>query len=125
MPQSALGLIENPARLLDITLLKPKSISLHWEFMFTRSLYQTPDMFKQGHLLNLVAERVEAGQIKSTLHTQSRNDQRGKSEESACAGRERENGWEDRARRLLRASEGSGWESSVNRQPSTVNVRLR
>ena len=69
MPQSALGLIENPARLLDITLLKPKSISLHWEFMFTRSRYQTPDMFKQGHLLNMVAERVKAGQIQSTLQT--------------------------------------------------------
>jgi zinc-binding alcohol dehydrogenase family protein len=36
-PQSAMALIENPARPLDIVKLKPKSISLHWEFMFTRS----------------------------------------------------------------------------------------
>jgi NADPH:quinone reductase-like Zn-dependent oxidoreductase len=43
-PQSAMALIENPARPLDIIKLKPKSISLHWEFMFTRSRYRTPDM---------------------------------------------------------------------------------
>jgi NADPH:quinone reductase len=34
-----------------------------------RPRYQTPDMFKQGHLLNLVAERVDAGQVQSTLQT--------------------------------------------------------
>jgi len=38
-PQSALALIENPARPLDITKLKPKSIGLHWEFMFTRARF--------------------------------------------------------------------------------------
>jgi NADPH:quinone reductase-like Zn-dependent oxidoreductase len=43
-PQSALTLIENPARPLEITKLKPKSIALHWEFMFTRSRFQTADM---------------------------------------------------------------------------------
>ena len=51
-PQGAIVWIENPARLLDITKLKPKSISLHSEFMFTRSRYETPDMHEQGRLLN-------------------------------------------------------------------------
>lgn len=66
-PQSALALIENPVRPLDITKLKPKSISLHWEFMFTRSRYETPDMSEQGYLLNRVADLVDAGRIQSTL----------------------------------------------------------
>jgi NADPH2:quinone reductase len=68
-PQSAMALIENPARPLDIIKLKPKSISLHWEFMFTRSHYQTPDMREQGRLLNQVADLVDAGRIQSTLQT--------------------------------------------------------
>jgi NADPH:quinone reductase len=68
-PQSAMALIENPARSLDITKLKPKSISLHWEFMFTRSRYQTPDMGEQGHLLNQVADLVDASRVQSTLQT--------------------------------------------------------
>jgi NADPH:quinone reductase-like Zn-dependent oxidoreductase len=66
-PQSAMALIENPGRPLDFTKLKPKSISLHWEFMFTRSRYQTPDMGEQGRLLNEVADLVDAGRIQSTL----------------------------------------------------------
>ena len=66
-PQSAMALIENPARPLDITKLKPKSISLHWEFMFTRSRYETPDMSEQGRLLNEVAALVDAGRIVSTM----------------------------------------------------------
>lgn len=69
VPQSAVALIENPAGLLDINKLKPKSISLHWEFMFTRSRYQTPDMGEQGHLLNQVADLVDAGRVQSTLQT--------------------------------------------------------
>jgi zinc-binding alcohol dehydrogenase family protein len=68
-PQSAMALIENPARPLEITKLKPKSISLHWEFMFTRSRYQTPDMEEQGRLLNEVADLVDTGRIQSTLKT--------------------------------------------------------
>jgi NADPH2:quinone reductase len=66
-PQSAIGLIENPARPLEITKLKPKSISFHWEFMFTRSRYQTPDMGEQGRLLNEVAELVDSGRIQTTM----------------------------------------------------------
>ena len=68
-PQSAMALIENPARPLDITKLKPKSISLHWEFMFTRSRYETFDMGEQGRLLNEVADLVDDGRIRSTIQT--------------------------------------------------------
>jgi zinc-binding alcohol dehydrogenase family protein len=68
-PQSAMALIENPARPLDIVKLKPKSISLHWEFMFTRSRYETADMGGQGRLLGEVGALVDAGRIVSTLQT--------------------------------------------------------
>ena len=68
-PQSAMALIENPARPLDIIKLKPKSISLHWEFMFTRSRYETADMGEQGRLLNEVAALVDAGKIITTMQT--------------------------------------------------------
>jgi zinc-binding alcohol dehydrogenase family protein len=66
-PQSAICLIENPARHLEITRLKPKSIALHWEFMFTRSRFQTKDMDEQGRLLTEVAQLMDAGRIQTTL----------------------------------------------------------
>lgn len=67
LPQGKLALIDDPATPLDIMQLKKKSISLHWEFMFTRSMFQTPDMIAQHRLLNHVAELIDIGVIKSTL----------------------------------------------------------
>jgi NADPH:quinone reductase len=66
-PQSALALIENVARPVDINKLKPKCISLHWEFMFARARFETADMGEQGRLLNEVARLVDAGQIRTTI----------------------------------------------------------
>ena len=68
-PQGGMALIENPARPLDIVKMKPKSLSLHWVFMFTRSRYQTPDMAEQGRLLTEVAGLVDGGLIRSTMRT--------------------------------------------------------
>lgn len=65
-PQGRLGLIDDPQQ-LDIGLLKQKSLSLHWEFMYTRSLYATADMIKQHELLTEVAELVDAGIIRTTM----------------------------------------------------------
>ena len=67
-PQGKLALIDDPEP-IDIRQLKRKSISLHWELMFTRSLFATPDMIAQHHLLCRVAELVDAGRIRSTLST--------------------------------------------------------
>jgi NADPH2:quinone reductase len=64
-PQGRFGLIDDPA-VLDAKPLKTKAVSLHWELMFTRSLFNTPDMAEQGKLLNEVAELVDAGRIRST-----------------------------------------------------------
>jgi len=65
-PQGQLALIDDPAT-LDVVPLKRKSISLHWELMFTRSMYGTPDMVRQHELLNRVAAMVEQGTLKTTL----------------------------------------------------------
>jgi len=65
-PQGQLALIDDPAT-LDVMPLKRKSISLHWELMFTRSMYQTADMVRQHELLNRVAAMVEQGILKTTL----------------------------------------------------------
>jgi len=67
-PQGALAVIDD-MDVLDAMKLKTKSISLHWELMFTRSLYETPDMAEQGRLLGEVAALVDAGRIRSTLNT--------------------------------------------------------
>ena len=66
-PQGRLGVIDDMAK-VDIMLLKPRSISLHWESMFTRSTFQTPDMEQQGLLLAEVAALVDAGKIRTTVN---------------------------------------------------------
>ena len=67
-PQGRFGLIDDPAPgSIDIGRLKRKSVSLHWELMFTRSLFETPDMIEQHLLLTEVARLVDAGRLRSTL----------------------------------------------------------
>jgi zinc-binding alcohol dehydrogenase family protein len=65
-PQGKVALIDDPSA-INVNLLKRKSVSLHWESMFTRSLFQTDDMQKQHQLLNDVAQLVDSGVIKTTL----------------------------------------------------------
>ncbi|MDZ4190524.1 MAG: zinc-binding alcohol dehydrogenase family protein [Pseudomonas sp.] len=66
-PQGRLALIDDPLQPLDVMQLKRKSLSLHWELMFTRSLYQTEDMIEQHRLLERVSDLVDAGVLKTTL----------------------------------------------------------
>ena len=65
-PQGRFGLIDDPAP-IDVMKLKRKSLSLHWELMFTRSLFGTADMIAQHELLNEVSAMVDAGQLRTTL----------------------------------------------------------
>ncbi|AKQ59050.1 zinc-binding alcohol dehydrogenase family protein [Bordetella hinzii] len=65
-PQGAMALIDDPAA-IDVRQLKAKSASLHWEFMFARSLFETPDMAAQHELLTQVAALIDAGRLKTTL----------------------------------------------------------
>nr|WP_294914952.1 zinc-binding alcohol dehydrogenase family protein [uncultured Neokomagataea sp.] len=65
-PQGHLGLIDDPAE-LDAMPLKRKSLSLHWELMFTRSMYETADIDHQGKILNEISSLIDSGRIRTTL----------------------------------------------------------
>ncbi|EZP72146.1 zinc-binding alcohol dehydrogenase family protein (plasmid) [Novosphingobium resinovorum] len=65
-PQGRFALIDDPAS-LDIIAFKRKAVSVHWELMFTRSLFDTPDVAEQGRLLDEVAKLVDQGAIRTTL----------------------------------------------------------
>ena len=66
-PQGKFGLIDDP-KSLDIVEFKSKSVSVHWEFMFTRSMFNTTDIEQQSKLLHQVAELVDNHKIKTTLN---------------------------------------------------------
>ena len=65
-PMGKIALIDDP-KAIDISKLKQKSLSLHWEFMFTRSMFETKDMNKQHQLLNKISELVDQGYIQTTI----------------------------------------------------------
>ena len=65
-PQGRFGLIDDPD-VFDLKLFKRKSVSVHWESMFTRSSFETVDMDEQGKLLTKLSVLVETGHIRSTL----------------------------------------------------------
>lgn len=67
-PQGKICSIVETEQLLNLTLLKNKSVTFAWELMFTRSTYQTPDMIEQHKLLNEVARLVDAGVIRTTTN---------------------------------------------------------
>jgi zinc-binding alcohol dehydrogenase family protein len=66
-PQGKFGLIDDPAE-FNVAVFKGKAISVHWESMFTRSSFQTPDMIAQHHLLNDVADLLDKGVLRTTLN---------------------------------------------------------
>lgn len=65
-PFGKIAFIDDPAT-LDVMKLKPKSLSLHIEFMFARSMFNAVDMDQQGELLNQVATMVDEGRLVTTL----------------------------------------------------------
>ena len=65
-PMGKIALIDDP-KSLDISKLKQKSLSLHWEFMFTRSMFKTKDMIEQHHILNKVSQLIDQGYIQTTV----------------------------------------------------------
>jgi zinc-binding alcohol dehydrogenase family protein len=68
-PQGAIVAIVGNRSPLDLNLLKAKSASFHWEFMFTRPQFHTPDRSEQGEILRRLATAVEAGELRTTLST--------------------------------------------------------
>lgn len=65
-PQGKFGLIDDPPE-FTMSAFKGKAISVHWESMFTRSSFQTPDMIAQHRLLNDVADLIDKGVLRTTL----------------------------------------------------------
>jgi zinc-binding alcohol dehydrogenase family protein len=65
-PQGRWALIDDPG-VVDIAPFKRKSVSTHWEFMFTRPVFETADIDAQGALLDEVSRLVDAGVLKTTL----------------------------------------------------------
>jgi zinc-binding alcohol dehydrogenase family protein len=67
-PQGRIGLIDDPEP-LDLRLMKFKSVSIHWEAMFTRPMFATADVQRQHEILNALAELIDAGQLRATAAT--------------------------------------------------------
>ncbi|KPD03983.1 zinc-binding alcohol dehydrogenase family protein [Moellerella wisconsensis] len=66
IPQGKLALIDDP-KVLDVMPMKRKALSLHWELMFTRPVFQTADMIRQHEILDRVATLIDNGQLRTTL----------------------------------------------------------
>ncbi|MEJ1096788.1 MULTISPECIES: zinc-binding alcohol dehydrogenase family protein [unclassified Pseudoxanthomonas] len=70
-PLGHVGLIVEPAEALKIGgPYKDKSVGLHWEMMFARARFNTPDMIEQHRLLNRTASLIDAGELRPT-HTET------------------------------------------------------
>ncbi|MGY8526007.1 zinc-binding alcohol dehydrogenase family protein [Paracidovorax citrulli] len=65
-PQGHLAVIDDPAT-LDVMPMKRKALSLHWEFMFARPMFETKDMIRQHELLTEVAQMIDADTLRTTL----------------------------------------------------------
>ncbi|MGR4038714.1 zinc-binding alcohol dehydrogenase family protein [Pseudomonas sp. 910_21] len=66
VPHGHIALIDDH-EFFDAVPLKAKSVSLHWEMVFTRALFQTPDMIEQHRILERLAQLLDQGVIRSTL----------------------------------------------------------
>lgn len=64
-PHGKFGLIDDP-KSLDVMPLKRKAASVHWESMFTRPIFETPDMIGQHKLLNEVSAMIDGGLMVTT-----------------------------------------------------------
>lgn len=65
-PEGAIGMIDDPSH-VDVKPLKDKAASFHWEFMFTRSKYNTRSMIKQHEMLSSVAGMIDTGKLRTTM----------------------------------------------------------
>jgi NADPH:quinone reductase len=66
-PQGGICTIVENSQPIAVELLKAKSAAFHWEFMFTRSMFGTPDMIEQHKLLTEVARLIDAGTLRTTV----------------------------------------------------------
>jgi len=66
-PQGSIGSISDPTEPVNLRQLKGKSVSFHWELMFTRAMFETDDIQRQHDILNQVAALLDEGKLRSTL----------------------------------------------------------
>ncbi len=66
-PQGGIVSIDDTHLPMPMAQMKTKSASFHWEFMFARSMHQTPDMIEQHKLLTWVADEIDAGRMRTTV----------------------------------------------------------
>jgi zinc-binding alcohol dehydrogenase family protein len=66
-PQGKICCIVENEKPVDVNLLKSKSATFAWEFMFTKAMFRTADMHTQGEILNQISSLADAGKIRSTL----------------------------------------------------------
>ena len=66
-PQGGIVTIDDTNLPMPMDGMKTKAASLHWEFMFARSMHQTADMIEQHKLLNWTATEIDAGRIRTTV----------------------------------------------------------
>lgn len=66
-PQGKICTIVENARPLPVESLKAKSATFVWEFMFTRAMFETPDMIEQHRILARVAELIDREVIRGTM----------------------------------------------------------
>ncbi|SEW51545.1 zinc-binding alcohol dehydrogenase family protein [Chitinophaga arvensicola] len=68
-PQGSIGSISDPTEPVNLRQLKSKSVSFHWELMFTRAMFQTDDISEQHYILDNIATLLDNGTLTSTLNT--------------------------------------------------------
>ncbi len=66
-PEGGIVTIDDTDLPMPMAGMKTKAASLHWEFMFARAMFETPDMIEQHNLLSYVAAEIDAGRIRTTL----------------------------------------------------------
>ena len=69
-PQGGICCVVNTTEKVDLNALKNKSVSFHWELMFTRSMFETDDMISQHKILTRIKNLVEDKKIFSTMNKQ-------------------------------------------------------
>jgi zinc-binding alcohol dehydrogenase family protein len=66
-PQGKIAIIDDPQKPVDARPLKRKSGAICWEFMFTRSYFETPDILRQHDSLTEVSKLMDLGTLQTTM----------------------------------------------------------
>ncbi len=67
-PSGRIASITENHRPINLRKLTQKRAKFAWEWMYTKSFYETPDMISQHQILDQVSQLLDQGVIKSTLN---------------------------------------------------------